>query len=126
MKQVEFRYCDRCGLMKAIEKHHIIHRADGGSDDADNLKDLCTHCYDYQHAKENITEKIYWEEKRLEILKKRLAILEAENTPELIRKRGYQSYFDSYSASLSFIETKSKCKCTDIGKLTEPAPSQSV
>ena len=91
--------CSRCGSTENIEKHHIIHRVNGGSNDIDNLCELCTYCHDYQHAKENIEYYINKCEskhqfRRLKIWQYRLHVLEEFNTPELILQRGYKTYWD--------------------------------
>lgn len=93
--------CDRCGYLDKLEKHHKKHKADGGSDANPNRRWLCQGCHDYQHALDATKRAIKAEERRLGILRKRLQIIEEENTPDQIRGRGYQAYFEIYSAKLS-------------------------
>lgn len=91
--------CYRCTSGKRIEKHHIIHRAHGGIDDPSNLRDLCNACHDYQHALGDILSHIKKCEERtqiarLKIWQYRLSVLEALNTPEIIKETGvYTSYW---------------------------------
>lgn len=93
--------CKRCGYIgEKIEKHHKKYKCDGGSDANPNRKYYCTHCHDYEHAKDNILKAIRAERKRLMILEKRLEILERLNTPDNIRQNGYQSYFKEFPESL--------------------------
>ncbi len=93
--------CRRCGYAEKLEKHHKKHKADGGSDANPNRVWLCQDCHDYQHAKDTVLRAIKAEQKRLAILKKRLEAIEFENTPERIKERGYQAYFEIYSEALS-------------------------
>lgn len=37
--------CQHCGAVDRLEVHHIIKRADGGSNDDDNLVTLCVPCH---------------------------------------------------------------------------------
>lgn len=92
--------CNRCGYLKNLEKHHKKHKVIGGSDANPNRVWLCTACHDYQHAQDAVSQAIKTEGKRLVVLKKRLEIIERENTPDKIRERGYQSYFELYPKHL--------------------------
>jgi hypothetical protein len=92
-RQFKHLACSRCGHLQNIELHHKHHFIDGGSNTRENLIPLCKNCHDFQHAKENILKAINVEMKRLAILQERLRILERENAPETIVKRGYQTYF---------------------------------
>jgi len=92
--------CSRCGRFANLQKHHKKHRADGGSDANPNRRWMCEACHDYQHAKDTVLKAIKRERERLEVLKHRLAIIEAENTPDKIRERGYQAYFELYPVRL--------------------------
>ena len=47
--------CQKCGQHDDLHVHHIKHRADGGSNEADNLVTLCDRC----HAEEHKGEPIY-------------------------------------------------------------------
>jgi len=103
--------CIRCGNTKNIEKHHIRHRADGGSDDSENLCNLCRGCHDYQHALDNITEHIrkcnkkhQWA--RLLIWRYRLQVTEEFNKPEIIIERGYKPYWDDVKTHYMSREVK--------------------
>ena len=103
--------CARCGSDYRIEKHHIIHKINGGKDTEDNLVELCRHCHKYQHAKEKLLDTliIWFNEMRHVITPKRLSyirarveltivrleVLEAENTPLLIAARGYYPYWNN-------------------------------
>lgn len=95
MKDLENKACERCGYIQGIEKHHIIHRIEGGNDEPSNLRWLCRHCHDYQHAKDAVLKALETERKRLMILEKRLELIESLNTPGGIIKTGYQSYFNN-------------------------------
>lgn len=92
--------CVRCGYIYHLELHHIKHRVDGGMDERENLRCLCRACHDYQHAKEAVLSAIKAEQIRIAVLKKRLAVIEKENSPEQILKRGYQPYFKIFSEKL--------------------------
>ncbi len=96
--------CARCGSTKNLEQHHIIPKSEGGSDDASNLQWLCEGCHDYEHARQNILIEINNQLKllgtdgfnpvRFSMWIMRLGVLEAFNTPEKIRERGYMSYWE--------------------------------
>jgi hypothetical protein len=107
--------CIRCGNSELIERHHIKHRKDGGSNDDVNLEDRCRHCHKYQHAKEQLLKNIadyagllrrldcndnhqkrryYQFVKNIKKNLYRLEVLERENTPGLIRMRGYRPYWE--------------------------------
>ena len=91
--------CSRCGSPNLIEKHHIVHKANGGGDDEANLKSLCSACHDYQHAREDIIEHIKQCEARNQLGRKkiwqyRLSVLESLNRPYVIKRTGeYRSYW---------------------------------
>ena len=44
------QYCHGKSKDKRLEVHHLVHRADGGSDNPDNLITLCKTCHDKYHA----------------------------------------------------------------------------
>jgi len=92
--------CNRCGYTKKLEKHHKKHKVAGGSDANPNRKWLCTGCHDYQHARDAVLSAIKAERKRIEVLGKRLEVIERENTPQSIRERGYQPYFHLFPEAL--------------------------
>ena len=92
--------CGRCGYLNQLEKHHKKHKIAGGSDANSNRRWLCEGCHDYQHAKDAVTKSIKAEEKRLSVLRKRLEIIEEQNTPQKIREHGYQAYFNIYPEKL--------------------------
>ena len=97
---MEEAQCTRCGYLENLESHHIKHKADGGSDEPSNRRYLCQGCHDYQHAKETVLKAIAQEEERIKVLKKRLELIEKENSPDQIHQRGYQSYWDLYDEVL--------------------------
>ena len=37
--------CNSCGTYKNLERHHIVARKDGGSDEGKNLMYLCADCH---------------------------------------------------------------------------------
>jgi len=99
--------CSRCGSGNKIEKHHIIYRSKGGKGKRKNKTPLCQGCHDYRHEKEELERQIERELKdnhiteasrnsRLVVLRRRLEIVEVENTPDKIRERGYKTYFALY------------------------------
>lgn len=42
--------CAICGVETAVETHHLIPLARGGSNGPDNLVPLCRVCHEYEHA----------------------------------------------------------------------------
>lgn len=98
--------CSRCGSTENLEEDHIIPRSQGGSDDASNKRWLCRGCHDYRHARVFIIKQIntqlhyaknyteHFNSAKLSLLIFRLGVLEAFNTPETIRERGYVSYWE--------------------------------
>ena len=46
--------CRLCGSSERLEVHHIKHKAEGGTDDLDNLITLCAVCHAKQHEGEPI------------------------------------------------------------------------
>lgn len=108
--------CKRCGYIgDLIEKHHKKHKAHGGSDANPNRIYYCTHCHDYEHAKDNILQAIKAEEKRIIVLRKRLEILEQLNTPRNIRQNGYQSYFKEFPEPLKLARPPANCCVRGLG-----------
>lgn len=93
--------CDRCEYEGYLEKHHIKHRIDGGTDEPNNLTWLCRGCHNFQHAKDEIIKSIHLENTRLGILNKQLSSLLFLNTPKLIKERGYTPYIKSYSMPIT-------------------------
>jgi hypothetical protein len=99
-------YCVRCGRTESdvvkLERHHIIHKEHGGTDDLTNLTWLCHSCHKYQHAKEKIIKSRDAEiqQDRRNILEHRLIKLEELNTIELIKEGEYKTYFEIYSEPL--------------------------
>ena len=105
--------CVRCGGDFQIEKHHIVHKINGGKDIKDNMVELCRHCHKYQHAKERLLDnlisylngmrlinklkrkRIGFFISRVELTLKRLEVLESENTPLQIASRGYYKYWNN-------------------------------
>jgi hypothetical protein len=97
-----FGICERCGSEKNIEKHHVRQQKDDGGDIDINIQPLCKGCHDFKHAYKIIKAEIvlYSENQpeRLKLLRHRLEVLIAFNTPELIKERGtYKSYWDDLS-----------------------------
>lgn len=41
--------CTECGAQNNLHLHHVVHRANGGSEDADNLVTLCPRCHYEKH-----------------------------------------------------------------------------
>ncbi|MDD5051087.1 MAG: HNH endonuclease [Candidatus Pacebacteria bacterium] len=41
--------CEQCGA-RAVDIHHIKHRSQGGTDEADNLTALCRECHERIHC----------------------------------------------------------------------------
>ena len=48
LKRDEYR-CTVCGATRSLEVHHIVPRADGGSNDPSNLVTLCADCHGTAH-----------------------------------------------------------------------------
>lgn len=92
--------CRRCGMIHNLELHHKKRRIDGGSDKEKNLVYLCKACHDVEHARQTVNRSIKAEQERIEVLKERLRIIEKYNTPELIKQRGYQPYFEIFNKTL--------------------------
>lgn len=46
--------CVLCGSTENLQVHHKLHRADGGTDDLDNLVTLCEECHAKQHEGEPV------------------------------------------------------------------------
>lgn len=97
--------CVRCTSTEKLEKDHIIPKSRGGSNDESNKRLLCEGCHDYRHARDNIISEInkllrlakdgIYNPARLSMWIFRLGVLEAFNTPEIIKERGtYMSYWD--------------------------------
>jgi hypothetical protein len=93
--------CKRCGYIgDLLEKHHKKQKVAGGSDANPNRIWYCIGCHDYEHARRNIIEAIKSEQSRLDVLNKRLEILDRLNTPERIMENGYQGYFQEFKEIL--------------------------
>lgn len=116
--------CIRCGATEKLEEDHIIPKSMGGSDDKENKRWLCEGCHDYRHARDNILseirinlirlEKGVGNSVRLSMWLYRLGVLEAFNTPEMVRKRGYKSYWALSSTHYSAWYPKLKPKSVRI------------
>lgn len=112
--------CIRCGTNENLEEDHIIPKYKGGSDEDENKRWLCVGCHDYRHARDNILIEIKNNLRRLEMGRGnsvrlsmwlyRLGVLEAFNTPEKVRERGYTSYWDLASTHYSAWYPKLKPK----------------
>jgi len=94
---MDIRKCTRCGSSENIESHHIIFKSQGGSDDKENRKDLCKACHDYEHAKKNVDDYIFFLEVRLESLKESSKKLSHDN-----------KYFKSQKRSISYHKARIK------------------
>lgn len=96
--------CVRCGSTENLEDDHIIPKSEGGTDEPSNKRWLCEGCHDYRHARDKIIIEINIQLKwaktgshnpaKLSMWLLRLGVLEAFNTPELMRERKkYLSYW---------------------------------
>lgn len=48
---VPCEHCDKLGLVvRAVDVHHIVSRAQGGTDEASNLQALCRACHEREHG----------------------------------------------------------------------------
>jgi hypothetical protein len=45
---------------RATQRHHILRRSQGGSDDRENTLDTCSSCHDYVHANPKISYAQGW------------------------------------------------------------------
>lgn len=100
-KQTMRQKCKRCGYIGGLlEKHHKKQKVDGGSDSSPNRIWYCVGCHDYEHARRKIIEAIEVEQDRIAVLNKRLEILDRLNSPQQVKKRGYQGYFKDFSKPL--------------------------
>jgi hypothetical protein len=103
--------CRRCDSDANVEKHHIVHKINGGTD-FDNIVELCRSCHKYQHTKERLLDSIRDYAAQLrgisitksqvsEVANKisnnihRLTVNEDYNTPDQIKERGYYSYWNN-------------------------------
>ena len=91
--------CARCGRNENIEKHHIIPKSEGGSEDDKNKKELCLACHDFIHARRLLKSHLKIEKRRgdvnrIKVWEHRLERLNKINKPKLIKARGsYISYW---------------------------------
>lgn len=91
--------CIRCGRTKQLEEHHIKERSRGGPDEPHNKEWRCSPCHKYEHTRRALLGSLEYEKQRgqkdrIKVYEHRLEVLEALNTPELIRERGtYLSYW---------------------------------
>lgn len=87
--------CIICGRETETDKHHIIPKIDGGTDDSGNLEVRCKPCHKFRHTELRILKDIERLDKHIVKLGHRLEVLREFNTPELIRERGtYKSYWE--------------------------------
>jgi hypothetical protein len=120
LKITQLKICSRCGGNFKIEKHHIVHRVNGGKDSPENLIPLCWHCHKYQHTKESILDEIklateqmktqanakrfyYWI-RNLKLLTYRLEVNEELNTVMNIHAYGYRKYWKCAPETHSYDE----------------------
>lgn len=54
--------CKVCGQI-AADIHHIVYRSQGGTDDIENLIELCRKCHDLAHAKKLTEEQLCYYQK---------------------------------------------------------------
>jgi len=47
--------CCKCGRCESLQIHHVLAVMDGGRDDDDNLKTLCTPCHKEWHIVESVS-----------------------------------------------------------------------
>jgi len=45
-------FCVACGTTDDLQHHHLVTRAEGGSDDVTNLITLCTACHNKVHSRQ--------------------------------------------------------------------------
>lgn len=98
----EPKVCSRCGSKDKVELHHKKHHVNGGKNKRSNLIWLCQGCHDYQHAADNCHFHIQLESQpnRVAHWQKRLEITLRENTPALIRNRGFKSYYEWFKSPI--------------------------
>lgn len=48
----KYPFCVRCGTPFQVERHHIVFRSQGGTDDDSNLVSLCHDCHQKLHARQ--------------------------------------------------------------------------
>ena len=98
--------CYRCGRHENLHKDRIIPGIEGGTYTPDNIRYSCQDCHQYRHKREQIINAIEKElvdytninrNERLRIFRKRLSVIDEENTPGKIRERGYFPYFNVYN-----------------------------
>jgi hypothetical protein len=44
-------FCAACGSTKELNHHHLVPRANGGSEEPENLVTLCAECHDLVHSR---------------------------------------------------------------------------
>lgn len=99
------KICMRCGATEKLEEDHIIPKSRGGTDELSNKRILCSGCHDFRHARDDILNSIdnqlsllgttHFNSVKFSMWIMRLGVLEAFNTPQRIRERGYyMSYWD--------------------------------
>ena len=100
------RSCYRCSRTEKLHKDRIKPGIDGGKYEPGNIRDSCQDCHQYRHKRDSIINAIERElidtgnvnrEERLRIFRKRLEVIDRENTPGKIRERGYFPYFNVYN-----------------------------
>jgi hypothetical protein len=82
-----------------VEVHGLVAAVGKVLDSSRNRRFLCKGCHDYRHAKEDAMEGLRKALARSQPAKVsmwifRIGLIEANNTPELVRERGYRPYFD--------------------------------
>jgi len=103
MTELTCRDCIRCGRTEQIEKHRIVEGIRGGTYEPENVENRCEPCHKYEHVWRSVRASLEYERQRgqkdrIKCYEHRLEILEALNTPEIIRERGtYLSYWTDNS-----------------------------
>jgi hypothetical protein len=85
--------CKRCGRNSHIEKHHILPKSEGGSNNPRNIRKLCKDCHDYEHARRDVEKKLVYYKKMISLLGYRLQVINDLNSVEKIVEFGYRSYW---------------------------------
>ena len=136
--------CVRCGRTENIDKHHIKQVRDGGTDEPENIEELCYACHKYEHAKRKILatikslneilvkarkpSRIIAIKSSIPIYQKRLEVLERLNTVEIIKQTGiYTSYWnDQTTHELSMPIPMDFKPDTNIKQLEFPIPDRTA
>jgi len=114
--------CERCGAVnREIENHHVRPKIKGGSDNKQNIQQLCKPCHYYKNARGSCTRAIEGYQRSLALKDKggwssleaateyyiqkikqyrtRIKKLDELNTPEMIFEKGYHESYINYEYS---------------------------